>query len=62
MSKIKEAQMAEWLAAIESITQHVDSEEDSVLQARSRAIHRSIKGLVEGWLACDQAHSQYTGL
>ena len=66
MSKLKESQMAEWLESVEYITQHVDNDDDSVLRARSRAVQRSpegsIKGLIEGWLACDQAHSRYTGL
>lgn len=65
MSKLKESQMNEWLTAIEGILQHIENDEDTVLRSRARAINREapgLKKLIEGWLACDEAHSYYTGL
>lgn len=67
MSKLKESQMQEWLNDQTVILQHLTNEDDSVLRIRARAVERSsskeetIK-MIEGWLACDQAHSSYTGL
>lgn len=65
MSKLKESQMEEWLNSILNILEHIDNDEDTVLRARARAFKRSAPEavkLIEGWLACDQAHSKYTGL
>ena len=57
--------MEEWFVCISNIIKHIDNEEDPVLRARARAFYRaapeSIK-LIKGWLACDQAHTKYTGL
>lgn len=65
MSKLKESQMEEWLLAVDVILRHVDNDEDTVLRSRARAFAREstdIKKMIEGWLACDKAHSIYTGL
>ena len=59
MSIIKEQQMQEWQAAIDTILMHVDSE-DTVLRARSRAVKRLLGDNLQCWMNCDTAHTQYT--
>ena len=59
MSIIKEQQMQEWQAAIDTILMHVDSE-DTVLRARSRAVKRLLGDNLQCWMNCDAAHTQYT--
>jgi hypothetical protein len=65
MSKIKESQMSEWLKDDTIIDRHIDNVDDTVLRARARAVSRlplEANKMIKEWLACDQAHSRYTGL